>query len=191
MAVRLTLLCHAATRSMRAGAFPRPDEALDDGGLSKAAKSMFGARTATWVRSPALAAQQTAEALGVSATVDEALRDIDHGSWAGLTFEQVQAADPAGLSAWLADPARGAPGGEGLAEVRARLADWLQAQAQSNSPVVAITHPMVIRAAIAEALDMPSAAALRIDIAPLSAATMSFNLAWRLRAIGPYDQGTL
>ena len=44
---------------------------------------------------------------------------------------------------------------------------------------------MVIRAAIAEALDMPSAATLRIDIAPLSAATLSFYGLWRLQAIGP------
>ncbi|WP_137803643.1 histidine phosphatase family protein [Caulobacter sp. 3R27C2-B] len=185
----MTLLCHAATRAMRVGAFPTREEGLDAGGLKKAGARRLEA--SVWLTSPALAAQQTAEALGVSAMVDESLRDIDHGSWAGLTFEQVQAADPAGLSAWLADPARGAPGGEGLAEVRARLADWLESQAQGSSPVIAITHPMVIRAAIAEALDMPSAAALRIDIAPLSAAMMSFNLAWRLRAIGPYDQGTL
>lgn len=174
---------------MRVGAFPTHEDSLDAGGLRKAGARRLGA--SVWLASPALAAQQTAEALGGSATVNEALRDIDHGAWSGLTFEEVQAADPAGLAAWLADPARGAPGGEDLAEVRARLADWLQPQAQSASPVVAVTHPMVIRAAIAEALDLPSAAALRIDIAPLSAAILSFNRAWRLQAIGPYDQESL
>ena len=171
---------------MRVGAFPTREEGLDAGSLRKAGARRLEA--SVWLTSPALAAQQTAAALGVSATVDEALRDIDHGSWAGLTFEDVQAADPAGLAVWLANPARGAPGGEGLAEVRARVAGWLRPQAQSNSSVVAVTHPMVIRAAIAETLDMPSAATLRIDIAPLSAVVLSFNGVWRLQAIRPYDQ---
>lgn len=173
---------------MRVGGFATHDEGLDAGGLEKAAARRLQA--AAWLTSPALAARQTADALGVSAVVDAALRDIDHGAWAGMTFEQVQAADPAGLAAWLADPARGAPGGEGLAEVRARLADWLQIRAQASSPVVAVTHPMVVRAAIAEALHLPSAAALRIDIAPLSATTLSFNRAWRLQAICPCGPGT-
>jgi len=171
---------------MRVGAFPARAEGLDSGGLKKARVGRLAA--SAWLTSPALAARQTAEALGLSPTVDEGLRDIDHGSWTGQTFEQVQAVDPVGLAAWLADPARGAPAGESLADLRARLGEWLQRQAQSAAPVAAITHPMVIRALIAEALEMPSAAALRIDIAPLSAVKLSFNHAWRLQAICPSDR---
>lgn len=172
---------------MRVGAFPDPDEELDEAGLRRALTRRIEA--AAWLTSPALAARQTTEALHVTAEVDDALRDIDHGAWTGSTFEAVQAADPVGLAAWLADPARGAPGGESLADVRARLAPWLQRHAHARSPtVVAITHPMVIRAALAEALDMPLAATLRIDIAPLAAVALSFNRLWRLQAIRP-DEG--
>lgn len=170
---------------MRTGGFPARDEALDDGGLKTVVAHRR--RAALWLTSPTLAARQTAEALGVAAEVDEALRDIAHGDWEGLSFAAVQAADPAGLAAWLADPGRGAPGGEGLDEVRARLADWLARQAQNPSPVVAVTHPMVIRAGLAEALDLPSAAVLRIDIAPLSEVVLSFNRLWRLQAIRPHE----
>lgn len=171
---------------MRAGAFPAPDEALDEAGLRRALTRRIDG--SAWLTSPAVAARQTTEALHVTAEVEDALRDIDHGAWAGSTFEAVQAADPAGLAAWLADPARGAPGGEGLEDVRARVAPWLQRQAQALSPIVAVTHPMVIRAAVAEALDMPSTAALRIDIAPLAAVALSFDRLWRLQAIRP-DEG--
>jgi broad specificity phosphatase PhoE len=175
---------------MRTGGFAAPDEPLDDGGLQKAVVLSKGTRrseAARWLTSPALAARQTAQALGATAEVDAALRDIAHGDWAGLSFEAVQAADSTRLAAWLADPALGAPGGEGLDAVRARLADWLERQAQSRSRVVAVSHPMVIRAALAEALDLPCAAALRIDIAPLSEVVLSFNRVWRLQAIRPHE----
>jgi broad specificity phosphatase PhoE len=183
LAASLTLLCHAATRAMRLGAFPALDEDVDEGGLTKAAARRLEA--ATWLTSPAVAARRTAEALNVSARVDDALRDIDHGAWAGSSFAELQAADPAGFAAWLADPARGAPGGESLEGVRLRMASWLPLQAQNGAAVVAVTHPMVIRAALAESLDMPLHAALRIDIAPLSRVTLSFNRVWRLQSIQP------
>lgn len=171
---------------MRVGGFPAPDEELDEAGLRRALTRRIDG--CAWLTSPDLAARQTTEALHVTAEIEDALRDIDHGAWTGSSFEAVQAADPEGLVAWLADPARGAPGGESLEDVRGRIAPWLRGQAHAPSPVVAVTHPMVIRAVIAEALDMPFSAALRIDIAPLATVALSFNRLWRLQAIRP-DEG--
>jgi len=171
---------------MRVGAFPAAHEGLDEAGLRKAAACRLAASTSSvWLTSPSLAAKQTADALGVLAIVDLALCDIDHGPWSGRTFADLQATDPVSLAAWMSDPARGAPGGERLEDVGARLADWLDRQAHSMTPVVAVTHPMVIRAMIATALDIPAAATLRIDIAPLSMTVLSFNSGWRLQAIRP------
>ena len=171
---------------MRVGAFPAADEGLDEGGLRKATKYRPAASTSSaWLSSPLLAAKQTANALGVMAVVDQALCDIDHGPWAGRTFADLQATDPVNLAAWMSDPVRGAPGGESLDDVGARLADWLDRQAHSMTPLVAVTHPMVIRAMIATALNIPAAGTLRIDIAPLSMTVLSFNSGWRLRAIRP------
>ncbi|CAN7518252.1 histidine phosphatase family protein [Phenylobacterium sp. LjRoot219] len=168
---------------MRLGAFPARDDDLDAGGLK--GPTVAPPRAAAWLTSPARAARRTAAVLAVEAQVDEALRDIDHAAWAGRSFAEIQASDPAGLTAWIRDPAAGTPGGERLDDVRQRLAPWLAARAQGSSPLVAITHPMVIRAAIATALDLPAPATLRIDIAPLSAVTLSFNGVWRLQAIRP------
>lgn len=183
MAASLTLLCHAATAAMRIGAFADPDEPLDAGGIKRVVPGWVEA--AAWLTSPALAARQTAEALGIEAQVDEALRDIDPGDWAGGSFTELLAAEPEAFAAWIGDPTQGAPGGEGLAEVRERLAAWLQLQAQASSSIAAVTHPMVIRAALAAALDMPLPAALRIDIAPLARVVLSFNGIWRLKALEP------
>ena len=172
---------------MRQGAFPAPDEPPDAGGLQRLTGRAW---TGGGFASPARAARETAERLGVAARADEALRDIDHGAWTGRSFTEVQAAEPGAFAAWLADPAVGAPGGEGLAAVCARVRPWLAARAEAGGRTIAVTHPMVVRAAVAAALDLPPPAVLRIDVAPLSTLTLSFNRVWRLQALQP-DLGGL
>lgn len=187
MLTALTLICHAATRSMREGGFPARDEPLDEGGLRKAAAARIGAAGARGVAfaSDACAARQTAEALGLAPVVDAALRDIDHGRWAGLGFAEAHADDPERFAAWIADPAAGAPGGETLQQVVARADAWLRRHEGEGQPLFAVTHPMVVRAMLAAALDSPPAVVLRIDIAPLATVNLSHNRIWRLQAIVP------
>lgn len=164
---------------MRAGGFPAPDEPLDAAGAQAAAA--LRALAGEVLTSPAPAARQTAEALGGGA-VDEALRDIHHGAWTGRRFAEIA---PAELAGWIADPAAGAPGGEPLEAVVERIRPWLEARSAASEAVIAVTHPMVIRAALAGALDLPAPAVMRIDIAPLSQARLSFNGVWRLQALVP------
>lgn len=170
---------------MREGGFAAPDEPLDAGGLRKLAAARLGIGTYDAVlASPARAAGQTASGLGLAAAADERLRDMAFGKWAGLRFEQVHAGDLAGLTAWLADPGRGAPGGESIQDVRDRLAGWIAEQEQRAQTVLAITHPMIVRAVLAATLDVPDAAVMRFDVAPLSVATLSYRGGWRLQALG-------
>ena len=182
MTTRLTLLCHAGTRAMRDGGFPAPDDAIDPASLRKAEKA---ARLADCIVAPERAAQQTAAALSATCRVEPALRDADHGGWTGQGFAEVHAASPTAFAAWIADPAAGVPGGESFAAVAARVGAWLTLQAMSDSPTTAIAGPSVLRAAIAAALDLPAASVLRIDIAPLTRVTLSYNRGWRLQAIAP------
>ncbi|MDQ3710408.1 MAG: histidine phosphatase family protein [Actinomycetota bacterium] len=66
--------------------------------------------------------RRTVEALlGIRAEVDPRLREIDVGTWAGLTWAEVGATDPATLAAWSGgrDVRRG--GGETFAELRSRV----------------------------------------------------------------------
>lgn len=185
MALRLTFLCHGATRSMRAGGFPAPDEPLDKGARRKLADARPALGTYDRIfASPAPAAGQTAAAAGVTPVTDDRLRDIGLGSWAGLGFEQVQTRDPAAFAAWLARPEEGVPGGESMAQVRGRVAEWLAQQAGSSSAILAITHPMVVRAALGHCLELPPASVMRFDIAPLSRVVLSHNRVWRLQTLG-------
>ena len=166
---------------MREGVFPGHEDSVDAGGLAKVKARRAEQRNC--LTSPSLAARQTADALGIVATTDMALRDMDHGDWAGRAFDTLHADRPDLFANWMADPASGVPGGESLAAVRDRMADWLANQCAGGEDRLAITHPMVIRATIAAALDIPPEATLRIDIAPLSQVHLSWNRVWRLQGI--------
>lgn len=170
---------------MRMGCFAADDEPLDDGGLRKVEgiKEALGTFELAFA-SPSAAAGQTAAALGLKATADARLRDIAFGPWVGLDIEQAQARDPAAFIDWLGAPEEGVPGGESMADVRLRIADWLAEQAASARSVIAVTHPMVIRAGLAAALDLPLASVMRFDVAPLSPTTLSHNRIWRLQSMG-------
>jgi broad specificity phosphatase PhoE len=133
---------------------------------------------------PSLAARQTAEILGHAATLDTALADMATGAWRGRGLADVQAGQPEALMAWIQDPAAGVPGGESFAEVAGRVSAWMDAQASSNARILAVTHPNVMRAALAHVLYIPASAAFRVDVAPLSMLTLSFNRQWRFQGLG-------
>lgn len=168
MVVRLALLCHAPTLATRTASFPA-DDPLDGPGLERARASAFRVgSSAVTLRSPALAARQTADAMVLPARVEPALRECDYGSWAGRSFEDVQTADPEGIAVWLTDPSSRPHGGESLLTLLDRVSAWLATQDEAGK-VVAITHASIVRAAIVAALQAPPRAFWRIDVLPLSA----------------------
>jgi broad specificity phosphatase PhoE len=185
LATTLVLICAASTRSSRIGGFPAPEEPLDEAGrrVSEfALEARFRGKVAI---GPMLSARESARAIGVEGPIEPALADIDYGRWTGRSFEEVHAAEAEALAAWLADPTTACPGGETMAAVEMRVGCWLDAVAAREAPICAITHPMVIRAALARALGLPPRATLAIDIAPLSRTTLSHNRHWRLQSIVP------
>lgn len=181
----LTLLCAAGTRSARVGGFPAVDEPLDEGGRKAAARATFDMSRIGHVHlSPALSAVETAAAIGLDGHEETALADIDHGAWAGRTFDQIHAEEPEALARWLIDPTLPTPGGEAMSSVEQRVGLWLDEVASLQQPICAITHATVIRAALAHALHLPLRSTLAIDVAPLSRAVLSFNRTWRLQSLG-------
>ncbi|NML09280.1 histidine phosphatase family protein [Sphingobium sp. AR-3-1] len=174
----------ASTPSSRIGGFPARDERLDARGARDAACYRLPPKLAGRAfRSPSLAAAQTAQAIGVSATEEAALADRDVGRWSGRSIEDIVADEPAALSGWLADPTCAAADGEAMATVQRRIGAWIDRMATQAQPVCAITHPMTMRAAIAHTLGFPPATTLNIDITPLSCIRLSFNRIWRLQAL--------
>jgi broad specificity phosphatase PhoE len=165
---RLTLLRHAATAATQRPSFPA-DEPADAAALQKARAlaPRLGRHDAVW-SSPARCARETAEALGLVPTLCSSLDDASAGAWRGLRLDELALADPQALAAWTRDPDFAPPGGEPLTSVLARAGRWLDELAGSGQRVLAVTHAVVIRAAVVHALSAPPAAALRIDVAPLS-----------------------
>lgn len=165
---RLLLVRHPPTSATRAAAFPI-DEPLD--ALGRAAAAALAAalpRRCAVVSSPALRCRQTAEAAGLRARTDAALAECDFGRWAGARLSEIDADDPEGARSWMLDPDAAPHGGESLSAFAARVAAWVEGEAQGDGATAAITHGGVVKAAVVHALGAPLPAFWRIDAAPLS-----------------------
>jgi broad specificity phosphatase PhoE len=121
---------------------------------------------ARWVASPLRRARETAALLTDRPVVLEpCLIEMDWGAWEGLLRADLRAEAPAALAA---NEALGRdfrpPGGESPREVGARLEVLVAALAADPTPVVAVTHKGVIRAALALATgwDMRTRPPLRL-----------------------------
>lgn len=135
---------------------------------------------ALWLTSPLRRTRETAEALLASAALPGATTNVeatpepdfmeqDFGDWEGRTYDEI---DP---EFWR-DPADNRPpGGESFAELTARVASAIdrhgidrQGQETRHRDIVVVAHAGVVRAALAHALALSPAAALRFAVDPLS-----------------------
>jgi broad specificity phosphatase PhoE len=181
---RLTLISHAATPAQRRAAFPL-DEPLEQQEISKTASLGWKApRTSKthFLSAPELRTQQTALALGLTASIAIELRDCDYGGWQGHELSTLQTQDPEGVAAWLADPAAAPHGGESIANLIGRVGGWLD-QLKEDGHTITVTHPAVIRGAVVHVLHAPLHSFWRVDIAPLTLTDLRFNgRVWTLRS---------
>ena len=133
MNARLTLVAHASTAATARALFSR-DEGLEPRGAAAAGAASAPRRITRAVCSPARAAVETAGALGLAATVDPGLADWHLGEWRGRALDEIAAAHPADVAAWLADPDAAPHGGESLTALLARVAGWLAGAGLSAGP---------------------------------------------------------
>jgi broad specificity phosphatase PhoE len=185
MSVILTLICHASTLAVRNAAFPM-DEPLDPQGHAKASALAADMRRvdAAWT-SPALRARQTADALGLDATIEPALRDIEFGTWSGRSLAEVEATDPAAVAVWTTDCMAAPHGGESIIDLLHRTAPWFDTVGKAEGRIAAVTHAAVMRAAIILALDANPVSFWRIDIPPLCRVRLRGNAGrWTLLSVG-------
>src|ERR1700732_5279983 len=59
--------------------------------------------------------------LGLTAVIDDDLRETDFGDWDGLTLAEIQQRWPAATAAWRRDPEQAPPGGESFADTAHRV----------------------------------------------------------------------
>lgn len=148
------LIRHGRTAWNAAGRMQgRADIGLSAAGRAEVARWRLpaGWDGARWLVSPLRRARETAALLGApAALVEPRLIEMDWGAWEGRTAAELRADATAGLAA---EEARGLdlrpPGGESPREVQARLGALAAELALDPTPVVAVCHKGVLRAALA------------------------------------------
>lgn len=163
----IVLVRHGQTEWNRVERFRgRADVPLNDTGMAQAAAT--GRRVAAgWApqavfSSPLSRAMRTAEAIAghfdLAVQAHPGLLDIDYGEWRGLTPEEARQGWPDELHAWYAAPQTcRIPGGETLADLRARTVETMESVIASYPPqatIVLVAHTVVNRILLLAALGL-------------------------------------
>lgn len=101
-----------------------------------------GGRFDRVVCSPMVRARRTAVLAGLGeATADERVHEWDYGEYEGITTAEIRETVP-GWSVW----SHGAPGGESVGEVRARVDSFLSDVHRRGGRTIVVAHGHVLRA---------------------------------------------
>ena len=170
VATTILLVRHGETDWNRENRFQgHADPPLNETGRAQAqalAREIESERVGALYASPLRRAYETATILaaeiGLAAIEDAALKEVDVGSWSGLTRTEVEARFPAGFARWL-EHGHGWDDGETYDELGARVVSCLTAigSRHDGAEVVAVTHGGPIRSALAAAEGVPFAEARR------------------------------
>lgn len=172
--MRISVMCHGEV-SGGAGIFRgRRDDALTPRGFEQMAEVAAClsqpplARIASSPQRRCLAfAEQFAAGAGLGIDVLAALSELDYGEWEGLTAQEAAQRYPEGYRVYRGSAGKVAPpGGESILGMRRRVRaiweSWL-ASAPSGQ-LLLITHPGVMRALLAELIDVRDAYSWRIAL---------------------------
>jgi len=133
--------------------------------------------TARWLASSLRRARQTAALLtDRPVAIDSRLIEMNWGTWEGRRLADLRAAAPNAMAANEAQGLDFRPsGGESPREVTARIRELFATLADAPTPVVAVTHKGVIRAALALATgwQMHEEAPVRLDRGDVLALTIA------------------
>lgn len=181
MAHRLTLISVPTDDDRRAPRFPGRDRLdLPFDSLPEAVRRCL-ADADHLIHAPEIALGASA-AVRAPAEVAEALSDLDYGSWTNRPMAEVAAADPAGFEVWRMDGTAAPHGGEAIAGARDRVGRWLAALDGQSGCIVALCPAVIVRIALAAALDAPLQMIWRLDPMPWSASHLTrHGDRWSLR----------
>ncbi|MBI4231516.1 MAG: histidine phosphatase family protein, partial [Planctomycetes bacterium] len=162
---RLFLIRHGETDAARSGDFAgQRDDPLNATGLEQARKIASRFAHLRWgtVHSSTLSrARQTAQALaratGARVVEHVDLREMDYGDWVGLPPGEIERRWPAEYGRWRGRSADLAiPGGESIAQVRARVERSVRAQCEAqDGDLVIVAHGGSVKVALACLMGWP------------------------------------
>ena len=187
--MRLYALRHGETAWTRERRFSGSrDLALTSQGERQAqalADALAAERVAAIYASPLARTRATAEiigrALGLPVIDEPGLREMAFGDWEGLTREEVEARWPELFALWRISPERAVPaGGESLLEVAGRAGKALQ-QIRDHHPegtVVVVSHAIVLRLIVLEALGLGPERLWSLDASPSGLTEIEYQPGW-------------
>lgn len=163
--MRIYLVRHPTPDVAPGICYGRSDLALAEGTARCAtALSPLLPAQAKWYSSPLSRCRLFAEALHVSPKFDDRLQEIHFGDWEMRAWDDI---DRAQLDTWAAaGPEFAPPGGESIAALFARVADFIREKhAADEEELVLVTHAGVMKACCALLLDLPDGEwqAMRFD----------------------------
>jgi len=190
MPTTIVMVRHSETDWNRENRFQgHADPPLNEPGRAQA-RELAAQLGTDWVTalytSPLHRAHETARILaarlGLDVQFSDALKEVDVGSWSGLTRAEVEARFPDGFRRWLAWR-HGWEDGESYDELGARVVNGLLAIAASHPDerVLAVTHGGPIRSTLAAAAGVDFDEARR-SIGPIGNCTL-FHFAIRNGAV--------
>lgn len=107
---------------------------------------------------------------------DEAIAEVDFGTWEGLTFAEIGEHYPDDLSKWLGDLEFAAGGGESFRSVAERVlaARDRIVERHEGKTVVLVSHVTPIKVLVADALGAPLDALFRMELSAASVSVVSY-----------------
>jgi len=157
------LVRHGETEWSRSGRHTSSTDVplLDEGERAAEAlgRRLAGRSFALVLSSPLIRARETARIAGLAgaAAVTVDLRELEYGSYEGLTTPEIRRERP-GWELW----ADGAPGGEPLAAAAERADRVIARAAEAEGDVALFAHGHILRVIGARWIDLPAACAGRL-----------------------------
>lgn len=147
---------------------------------------------AVWLITPLNRTRKTFDAIAARTPlpdplVEPAFIEQNFGNWQGLSWDEMQAANPEVYKKFWRDPTRSAPpGGESYAEQmdRTRAAIERLSAEYAGRDIVSVSHGGTIRAAVALALDLTPEGAMAVVVDNLSVTRLSMVEDGLLKAKG-------
>lgn len=189
MSLRVLLVRHAQTAWNRERRYQGlQDQPLAPEGLAQAealARALRDEPLAAVYTSPLLRARATAAAIaaphGLPLRELPLLREMSFGAWEGRLPDEVRSEDPERFRGWMERPHEvGPPGGEPLGEVRSRALAALAhlREAHRGETVCVVTHGVVVRMLVLEALGLPVDRIWSVHSAPAGISELEFRDDW-------------
>lgn len=111
-------------------------------------------------------AQPLAAAHNLTPRIEEALGELDFGEFEGRSYDEIAASHPGLYRQWMQTPTLVQfPGGESYSRLRARALQAAEAirSRHDGETVAIVSHGGVLRAILADCLQMPDEAVFRLD----------------------------